>query len=233
MRLLLVALLLLLLSAGAAVYGIRIGAIAIRPEWNPWAVLEIDAQPNFLTRYKLNRLSKDSALCQQVLAKADITYERVQDRMTGPACGFFNAVRISRTSSRVSAPFSLSCRAAVSLAMWEHHVLAPAAEKYFKQRVATIEHFGSYSCRNVYGRANATRSQHATAEALDIAGFMLADGQRIRVLKDWPESNEQAAFLQEVRTGACRFFDSVLSPDYNAAHRDHFHFDRGPYRACR
>jgi hypothetical protein len=53
------------------------------------------------------------------------------------------------------------------------------------------------------------------------------------VLKDWPESNERAAFLREVRTGACRFFDGVLSPDYNAAHRDHFHFDRGPYRVCR
>ena len=233
MRLLLAGLLLLALALGGAVYGIRSGAIPIRPQWNPWAVLEIQAPPNLLTRYKLSRLSKDRALCLQVLATANITYEQVPDRMTGPACGFYNAVRISRTSSRVSAPFSLSCRAAVSLAMWEYHVLAPTAEKYFGQRVATIEHFGSYSCRNVYGRANATRSQHATAEALDIAGFVLEDDRRIRVLKDWPEPGEQADFLREVRTGACRFFDGVLSPDYNAAHRDHFHFDRGPYRVCR
>jgi len=233
MRLLFILALLIGLILGGAVYGIRTGAIPIRPDWNPWAVLEIEAQPNFLTRYKLDRLSKDSALCQQVLATANFKYEQVPDRMTGRACGFFNAVRISKTSSRVSAPFSLSCRAAVSLAMWERHVLAPTAERYFGQQVATIEHFGSYSCRNVYGRANATRSQHATAEAWDIAGFVLEDGQRIRVLKDWPESNEKAEFLQEVRTGACRYFDSVLSPDYNDAHRDHFHFDRGPYRACR
>jgi hypothetical protein len=233
MRLLLVFLLLIALTLAGVVYGIRAGAISIRPQWNPWAVLEIHAQPNFLTGYKLSRLSEDSALCQQVLATANMAYESVEDRMTGPACGFFNAVRITRTSSRVNAPFSLSCRAAVSLAMWEHHVLAPTAQKYFGQRVATLEHFGSYSCRNVYGRANATRSQHATAEALDIAGFVLEDGQRIRVLKDWPESNQRAGFLREVRTGACRFFDGVLSPDYNAAHRDHFHFDRGPYRVCR
>jgi hypothetical protein len=112
-------------------------------------------------------------------------------------------------------------------------VLAPAAQAHFGQKVARLEHFGSYSCRNVYGRANATRSQHATAEALDIAGFVLEDGQRIRVLKDWPEDGTNAAFLRDVRTGACRFFDAVLSPDYNAAHRDHFHFDRGPYRTCR
>ncbi|HWK51031.1 MAG TPA: extensin family protein, partial [Steroidobacter sp.] len=60
----------------------------------------------------------------------------------------------------------------------------------------------------------------------------LEGGQRIRVLKDW-EEDENGAFLKEIRTGACRFFDGVLSPDYNAAHRDHFHFDRGPYRVCR
>jgi hypothetical protein len=36
-----------------------------------------------------------------------------------------------------------------------------------------------------------------------------------------------------VRDGACLFFDGVLSPDYNAAHRDHLHLDRGRYRYCR
>ena len=232
MRFMIVLAVLALLVAGA-LYGVRSGAIDVPPDWNPWAPLDVNAEPNFLTRHKLNRLSKSSEQCQQVLATTNIEYEKVDDRVTGPACGFFNAVRIGKTSSRVGKPFSLSCRAAVSLAMWERHVLAPAAQAHFGQKIATLEHFGSYSCRNVYGRANATRSQHATAEALDIAGFVLEDGQRIRVLKDWPENGSNAAFLREVRTGACRFFDAVLSPDYNAAHRDHFHFDRGPYRSCR
>jgi len=232
MRLLILFAILALIIAGA-LYGVRTGAIDVRPDWNPWAQLEVNAEPNFLTRYKLNRLSKISEECQQVLATTNIEYEKLDDRITGPECGLFNAVRIEKTSSGVGKPFSLSCRAAVSLALWERHVLAPAAQRHFGRGVATLEHFGSYSCRNVYGRANATRSQHATAEALDVAGFVLEDGRRIRVLKDWEEGGEIAAFLKEVRTGACRFFDGVLSPDYNAAHRDHFHFDRGPYRACR
>lgn len=223
----------LAIAIAGALYGVRSGMIDVPPEWNPWAMLDVNAEPNFLTRYKLDRLSKSSALCQQVLATTNMEYEPMEDRITGTACGFFNAVRIDRTSSGVGKPFSLSCRAAVSLALWEQHVLAPAAQKHFGQKVATLEHFGSYSCRNVYGRANATRSQHATAEALDIAGFVLEDGRRIRVLKDWPDEGANGAFLREARTGACRFFDAVLSPDYNAAHRDHFHFDRGPYRACR
>jgi len=232
MRLLILFAVLALIVAGA-LYAIRSGAIDVPPDWNPWAQLDVNAEPNFLTRYKLDRLSKSSDECQQVLATTGIKYQQLDNRVTGPACGFFNAVRIERTSSRVGKSFSLSCRAAVSLALWERHVLEPAAERHFGQKVATLEHFGSYSCRNVYGRANATRSQHATAEALDVAGFVLEDGKRIRVVKDWEAGGENAAFLRDVRTGACRFFDAVLSPEYNAAHRDHFHFDRGPYRACR
>lgn len=224
---------LLVTIVAGALYAIRSGAIDVPPDWNPWAQLDVNAQPNFLTRYKLDRLSKSSEQCQQVLATTGIEYARLDNRVTGPACGFFNAVRIEKTSSRVGKSFSLSCRAAVSLALWERHVLEPAAQKHFGQKVATLEHFGSYSCRNVYGRANATRSQHATAEALDVAGFVLADGKRIRVVEDWQMGSQDAEFLRELRTGACRFFDAVLSPDYNAAHRDHFHFDRGPYRACR
>ncbi|WP_163981017.1 extensin family protein, partial [Raoultella ornithinolytica] len=65
-----------------------------------------------------------------------------------------------------------------------------------------------------------------------------ADGTRIGVLEDWEAGGEKAAFLREVRTGACRLFSTVLSPDYNAAHRDHLHLDEAKqgelgWRACR
>lgn len=200
---------------------------------NPWATLDIHASPNFLTRFKLDRLSQDAALCHRVLATSTLRYEGLTDRDTGPGCGFHNAVRIDATSAQLEESFSLTCRTAVSLALWETHVLQPAALASFGQPVATIEHFGSYSCRNVYGRTNATRSQHATAEAWDVAGFTLAGGRKIRVLADWERAGAEAAFLRTVRDGACRFFDGVLSPDYNEAHRDHFHLDRGRYRICR
>jgi hypothetical protein len=142
-------------------------------------------------------------------------------------------VRVSATPAAVGEAFSVSCRTAVSVALWERHVVAPAAMRRFGQPLQRIEHFGSYACRNVYGRPAATRSRHATAEAWDVAGFVLADGRRIRVARDWQTDSEAALFLHEVRDGACRFFDGVLSPDYNAAHHDHLHLDRGPYRLCR
>ena len=207
--------------------------VSIPPEWSPWVALDLDAPPNLLTRYKLSRLSDDAELCARVLAGAGMSYRQLPDEETGPACGLFDAVTIEHTANEVGQPFSLTCRAAVSLALWEKHTVTPAAERHFAQPVQRIEHFGSYACRNVYGRPDATRSRHATAEAFDVAGFVLADGRRIRVLGDWHDDSPSARFLHDVRDGACRFFDGVLSPDYNAAHRDHLHLDRGPYGVCR
>ena len=221
------------LAASLVALGFVRGWLAIAPEWSPWAPLDLDAEPNLLTRYKLGRLSDDGELCAGVLAEATMTYRPLPDEITGAQCGWRDAVTIERTASDVGVPFSLTCRAAVSLALWERHSVAPAAERHFASPVQRIEHFGSYSCRNVYGRPDATRSRHATAEAFDVAGFVLADGRRIRVLGDWNEDSEAAKFLHDVRDGACRFFDGVLSPDHNAAHRDHLHLDRGPYRYCR
>ena len=226
-------LLLLMILTAAALAAVHFGKVQIPDEYNPWAPLNLNAQPNLLTGIKLQRLSKDPEACLRVLSDSGFEYTPLPDRITGYACGFHNAVRIDETSAQLTEPFSLSCRAAVSLALWERHVLQPKAAEHFGERVTRIEHFGSYSCRNVYGRPAGTRSRHATAEAFDIAGFELEGGTRIRVLGDWPKQDDEAQFLREIRTGACRFFDAVLSPDYNESHRDHFHLDRGPYGTCR
>lgn len=223
----------LLLCLAALGVALRSGALEIPDAYNPWAELTIAEEPNFLTRYKLARLSRERDVCQRVLAQSGFEYTAIPDETTGYGCGFHNAVRVERTTVAVGEPFALSCRAAVSLALWERHVMQPAAQARLGQRVARIEHYGSYACRNVYGRPQATRSRHATAEALDIAGFVLRDGTRIRVLKDWSAEDGRGTFLRELRDGACRLFDGVLTPDYNEAHADHFHLDRGPHRICR
>ena len=214
------------------------GRVEIPEAWNPWAPLRIDAPPNLLTRFKLDRAAGDRVACQAALAQADMRLTPVEDRVTGEHCGFTNAVRIERSSVAVGSDFTLSCRAALSLAMWERHVLQQAAQENLGARVVRIEHLGSYACRNIYGEQGRRRSQHATADALDVAGFVLDDGRRVRVLGDWPSSapetaSGQARFLRAVHDGACSYFDVVLGPDYNRAHADHFHLDRGTARVCR
>ena len=88
----------------------------------------------------------------------------------GDGCGFSYAFRIDAMAIAVGPSFSLSCPAAVSLALWERHVLLPAARRHLARPIARIEHFGSHACRNRYGREGGTRSRHATADAVDIAG---------------------------------------------------------------
>ncbi len=229
--------LLLLLLAALLAWALGSQRLVPPPAWNPWAPLDVEAAPNLLTRFKLQRASADRETCRAILAGTGLRAVAVADRETGPGCGFDNAFRIERSSVDVGEPFTLSCRAALSLALWERHVLQPAAREHLGQRVARIEHLGSYACRNIYRLDDRRRSQHASADALDIAGFVLADGRRIRVLRDWPdgaaESPASSQFLVALRDGACRYFDAVLGPEYNQAHADHFHFDRGFARICR
>ena len=176
-------LMLLLLSfAGWALWS---GALRVPDAWNPFAPLRIDDAPNWLTRHKLDRASADRAACAEALAQAGMRATPLEDRRTGEGCGFDHARRISGTTLDTGEPFALSCRAALSLALWERHGLQQAARRHLGSEVAGIEHYGSYACRNLYGREGGRRSQHATADAFDIAGFVLADGRRVHVLEHW------------------------------------------------
>lgn len=217
----------------AAVVLVRNGTIAVPARWNPWAPLDIAEAPNVLTRFKLARLESDPAACIAALSETSMRFRALPDRATADGCGFRNAVSITASSVSLGGALTLSCPAAVSLALWERHALQPAAERWLGRRVTRLEHFGSYACRNVYGREGAARSEHATANALDVAGFVLDDGRRGRVLDAWYADTNAGRFVREAGDGACGFFDTVLDPDYNRAHRDHLHLDRGRWHVCR
>ena len=223
---------LLLLIIGISAAGVWRGWIALPPQWNPWAPLDVAAAPNFLTRYKLMRLRADPQLCDQALASSGLRTSRQADSRDA-TCPLTNTLRVQGGEVALSSSFLASCPLAVSFALFARHALQPAAQAAYGQAVTRVDHLGSFACRNVYGRENARRSQHASADALDIAGFRLADGRSISVLKDWPRENRDAQFLRQVRDGACELFSVVLSPDYNAAHRNHFHVDVGPWSVCR
>ena len=230
------ALLALLLWLGWALHS---GLVRIPERFNPWAPLDVAAEPNLLTGLKLRQARGDPARCLATLAGTGLQYEPVPDRSTGPGCGFQNAVRLrAGRSLSLSSPTVLSCRAALSFAMWERHALQPAAAQRLGVPIARLEHLGSYACRDVNtgeapGRMSSRRSRHATADALDLAGFVREDRRRITVLRDWQGTDAEALFLRDVHAGACRFFDGVLGPDYNAVHADHFHLEVGGWGLCR
>jgi hypothetical protein len=218
-----------LLVVGAGLWWAR---DRIPNRWNPWAPLKLVDEPNWVTAFKFRRASQDENLCRSVLAQADWSYTPIPDEVTKPGCGYRSAVRVERMTAKPNEPFAASCREALALALWEYHVVQPAAQRLFGERVTRIEHFGSYSCRGVYGRPNASLSHHATADALDVAGFVIGKDTRIRVLRNWGAQDTKGEFLRDVSRGACNYFDAVLGPEYNRAHRDHLHLDRGEFRIC-
>lgn len=227
-------LLIVFLLLGAAALVLWRGWLPVPPAWNPWAPLDVREAPNWLTPYKLARLRSDPGLCDQALASAGLRFQRQADTPADARCPLSNVVRVQGAEGmRLSSSFLASCPLAVALAMFERHQLQPLAQATFGQPVTQIDHLGSFACRNVYNRSAGRLSQHASANALDVAGFRLADGRRISVLADWPGDGAKARFLRQVSAGACRSFNTVLGPEYNAAHRNHLHLDMGGWSICR
>ena len=202
--------------------------------------LDLGAPPGMLTGRELASLSREPSQCRALLDRAGIHYLRLALHREGPTCGYTAGLRLTPGGARTiglspDQPV-LSCPVAAALAIWEWSAVQPAARRYLGQPVIRIEHLGSYNCRHIAGSGN--WSEHSTANALDIAAFRLADGKRISVLADWKGNGPEATFLRRVRTGACTVFATVLSPDYNAAHRNHLHLDQAArgaagWRACR
>jgi hypothetical protein len=212
------------------------------PEDMPWTELDLAQPVGAFTGRKLAALSGEGAQCRALLRRAGVRFVALPSRSSGAQCGYQDAVRFrpggALTAAYAPADLGTACPVAAALALWEWHVVQPAAIRHFGTQVARIEHFGSFSCRRLYGRSEGAWSEHARANAVDIAGFRLADGRRVSVLGDWDDEDAASAFLRDVRDGACPLFATVLSPDYNAAHRDHFHFDQADrgewgWRACR
>lgn len=207
-------------------------------EWNPWEPLSIDQPMTPVTRWKLRGLKDSPEVCAAVLAslaQERIDYLALDDYTPVSGCPLSNVVRIRRTGLAFNAPFTISCPFAVAWMMFESQRLQPLARRHMEQEIVGIDHFGSFSCRNVYHRKEGRRSAHASAAAFDIAAFRFADGTRVSVLEDWDNAGApvRELFLREVHKATCGYFGTVLGPDYNAPHANHFHFENRRFGFCR
>ena len=194
---------------------------------------EADLMPPTLRTAQITAFVDNVPACRAALAGAGFETERLPDVQDG-RCGYDDAVELTQSVHAYSQPVATTCAVAAALVLWERDVVSPAAEARFGQAVTRIELAGSsYSCRQIAGRRDGRLSEHASANAVDIGGFTLADGRTVSVAAGWRGSAAERAFLRDVRDGACDYFQAVLSPDYNRAHRDHQHFDLGRDEICR
>jgi hypothetical protein len=120
---------------------------------------------------------------------------------------------------------TLACPIVSVLDRWLADSVQPAAQRWFGARVVEIRQISAYSCRGMNGNSYAHISEHAFGNALDIAGFTLADGRRISVKDGWKGLPEEQGFLRDVQATACQQFTTVLAPGSNVYHYDHIHVD--------
>ena len=120
---------------------------------------------------------------------------------------------------------TLACPIVSVLDRWLADSVQPAAMRWFGARVVEIKQISAYSCRGMNGNSRAHISEHAFGNALDIAGFTLADGRHVSVKEGWRGTAEEQGFLRDVQGAACQQFSTVLAPGSNAYHYDHIHVD--------
>ena len=122
-------------------------------------------------------------------------------------------------------PATLTCRMLPAIDGWFASDVQPSARTFLGEPVAGVEVAASYGCRTRNSKRGAKMSEHAFANAIDIRAFVLASGRRIEVETGWHGSPQDALFLRSVHSGACKRFKTIIGPDGDRHHRDHFHLD--------
>ena len=106
------------------------------------------------------------------------------DAIGSGVCGMnapFKVSELPGSHVAISKPTTMSCQMIPALDGWMTNVVQPAAVKTYGSYVTQVDTAGAYNCRRINGSSNL--SEHAFGNAMDITGFRLADGRRIKVGK--------------------------------------------------
>ena len=120
------------------------------------------------------------------------------------------------------------CPTARALKTWIDQGVRPAVGSE-GGGVASLRVVAHFACRPRNNQAGGRLSEHAFGRAIDVAGIRLQDGTEMTLLTDW-DSAEHGAQLRQMWRAACGPFGTVLGPDSDRFHLDHFHFDTARYR---
>jgi hypothetical protein len=183
------------------------------------------------------RLSAELKACLARLDTLGVTYTRLPPIALGRACAVPTPLEVTSLGSGVaiSPAATLNCETAEALALWVKESVVPAARRSFGAMPRAVVHDSAYVCRPRNNVAGARLSEHATANAVDIARIRFADRADVEV-RTWPEGAPEGRFAKVIRQESCAYFTTVLGPGSNTAHATHFHFDlaarRHGYRLC-
>ncbi len=184
--------------------------------------------PNFVAKVEPWRGAEERA-CVASGTVRKTSFLRERSALNGPStCGAeapfeMSAADGGRVALRPTA--MLRCPMIPQVDRWVRDVVEPAAQQYYGQSVAEITVAASYACRPINHVSGGRLSEHGYANALDVSRFTLSNGERITVKGGWSGTDSERRFLRAVHDGACQTFTTVLGPNYDRNHADHFHMD--------
>jgi hypothetical protein len=168
------------------------------------------------------------AQCHQLLGDTRFEFKELSPIRKG-VCGTPAPIQLKyindvpRVELRPAA--TMSCPLAAAINRWMDEVVQPRAKALLDAKVIRVVNLAAYDCRPRYNNPSQRMSYHAFAEAIDVAEFVTAKGEHISVLEHWKAGDERAQFLRDVHDGGCKVFGTVLGPEANEAHTNHFHLD--------
>ncbi len=169
--------------------------------------------------------SENVRQCLSGLKAKSVRFAGLPDKSFGGGCRTIDTVKLMDFGTPTTNLGAMTCPLAANFTDWARFAVRPAAKQYLDGEVVRIETMGTFSCRNINGGQSGKLSEHAFGNAVDVSAFILEDGRRISVLSGWNGTSEERAFLRRLHQSACKRFGTVLGPDYNNAHANHFHFD--------
>jgi hypothetical protein len=182
-------------------------------------------------------LTAEDSQCLARLPTLGVVFTRESAIMDRGACNVAHPLSVSSIGSGVaiSPAATLTCGVTEALALWARDVLIPAAEEHLDAKPDELVNASSYVCRPRNNQPGAKLSEHARANAFDIAAIGFADRDPVTI-ESRSSGEIEGRFQRAIREGSCRYFTTVLGPGSDASHATHFHFDmaarRGGYRLC-
>lgn len=198
----------------------------------------------FMSGWSSEVLKAERAECARRLAGLDIRFETLQPIGKENSCGAPAPLEVTHIAGvAIVPPGQFTCDMVEALHGWVGSSVVPAARLHLKKQVVTINNASSYVCRLRNGLASGKLSEHAKANALDIATLVFDDGSNINIKGDWSGLKQlvgvsaKGNFLRQIRRDSCIRFTTVLGPGSDRYHGDHFHVDvarrKNGYRICK
>ncbi|MEP5761686.1 MAG: extensin family protein [Litoreibacter sp.] len=189
------------------------------------------ARPGFFKSLRLGgRKSKSSPAKGALCGVPGIEGKRISavpGRING--CGIPEPVSVTAIDGvALSQAATIDCTTAKALHSWVKNGAKPVVGRK-GGGIKSLHVVAHYACRTRNNRRGAKISEHGRGRAIDIAGISLENGQSLSVLKDWRSSN--ASTMRGLHKAACGPFGTVLGPNSDRFHQDHFHFDTARYRS--